>query len=49
MSGARLLKEVRALLKNKTHLLEMSAAAQTLARPKAAQELAQALLEMARQ
>jgi UDP-N-acetylglucosamine--N-acetylmuramyl-(pentapeptide) pyrophosphoryl-undecaprenol N-acetylglucosamine transferase len=47
MSGARLLQEVRALLKNQTRLQEMSAAAQTLARPKAAQELAEALLEMA--
>ncbi len=48
MSGARLLKEVGGLLGNKTQLLEMGSAAQTLARPHAAQELAHALLEMAR-
>jgi UDP-N-acetylglucosamine--N-acetylmuramyl-(pentapeptide) pyrophosphoryl-undecaprenol N-acetylglucosamine transferase len=48
MNGARLLEEVRELLKDETRLHEMSKAAQTLARPNAAQELAQALLELAR-
>jgi UDP-N-acetylglucosamine--N-acetylmuramyl-(pentapeptide) pyrophosphoryl-undecaprenol N-acetylglucosamine transferase len=48
MNGARLLSELGVLLPDTERLQQMSAAAQTLARPNAAQELAQALLKMAR-
>jgi len=47
LNGPRLLSEIRALLSDPIHLRAMGAAALTLATPKAAQDLALALLEMA--
>lgn len=48
LNGAVLLEQVQALLTDKVRLQTMSQAAQTLARPEAAQTLAQTILEMGR-
>jgi UDP-N-acetylglucosamine--N-acetylmuramyl-(pentapeptide) pyrophosphoryl-undecaprenol N-acetylglucosamine transferase len=46
LDGSRLLTELKTLLNDAARLQQMGAAALTLARPKAAQDLAQALLEL---
>ena len=48
MNGPRLLSEVRHLLTDPTHLAAMGRAALTLARPQAAHDLAQAVIDLAR-
>lgn len=48
LTGPRLLAEVRPLLANASHRMAMGQAARTLARPDAARELAEAVIELAK-